>query len=1002
MRAINIILLLAAFIALSDSRSLRARQHVAHPEESDLENSMPESQAELEALLKEHLSEAKTHGAKEVFVYNPQINRTAKQGRIGSLPKELELEDAAETDADSTAIRPNFKDADLENFINFVAQLTKINVIPTKDTQGVKVSLNMRTDLTKKEVWEVFLTVTEMAGFTINKSGNVYKVLRQDSKKTEPLPAYINVPASSLPDSDQSIRFVTFLRNIQASEVEALLKGMLGSGGDLLRQDNVNGFIITDKCNNIKSAMTILNELDDAGLQEVVSVLPLKKTDATEVKTLLDNMTKNAGDKSNNAIVARLLGKTQESSEYFSAATKIIVEDRSNSLILLGNQKSIKKIEDFVAKYIEREDTVCESPIHRYQLKFNDASTFKTLLDNIVNTQTESGTEKLGGVRNGGKYFKRMRFEVDKDSNSLLVSCLDPNDWKLLKKTIRDLDKPQAQVSIETLVVDINLQDIKELGGQIRSPRADQPFPNITWQSAGLTSAVQGGSPGSRNLVGDLGSILGSLSQGVSAFALSKGVGNVWAVFRALNQTTNASLVDNSFITISNRVPGTLSVGETRRVVTQQYSGPSGQAPSYGNQNASTSYSYTPQINSDGLINLNVNITMNSFIDTNGGQSTKNFKSTLSCANGQILVLGGFVKTKSTEAKTNGMPLLSEIPVLGWLFKDKNRTVTKTYTFFFICPTILKPRQKPGADIYTKMKLHRARREVENSILTANCVDPIHNIFFNGEKENYHHKVDDFANARFQPSTVDIRHDPFYNPGILDKTRIDFNDDYEDNKIAQALAQAEALASGETPSKEQNPNADKEPLKQAPPAELQNPCQAAPKEDSIINKLTKKLKSSPKEKVEKPSLAINIPQLPPISHEKRLKFKEVFETPTTTSTELSESDLWKRRNALKQLLSSNPKPVKTAPTPSVVEQENTLSEVSSTKQHTPDPVDELVAEQEAKRNKFKETLTLGDKNSKPIEAPLAARRRSLKELLASYPSTKDGVKPHSQTLQREG
>ena len=911
-------------------------------------------------------------GAKEIFVYAPKPHKSNGPDHIGSLPPE-EITPTKPEPKDTATIRPNFENAELENLINFVAQLTQINVIPTKDTQGVKVSLNMRSNLTTKEVWEVFLTVIEMAGFTINRAGNVYKVLRQDAKKTEPLPAYINVPASTLPDTDASVRFVTFLRNIQASDVESLLRGMLGQGGDVTRQDNVNAFIITDKCNNIKSAMTILNELDNAELREVVSVIPLKKTDATEVKKLLDDMTKNVGDKSNNAIVARLLGKTQESSEYFSASTKIIVEDRSNSLILMGNQKSIKKVEDFIEKYIEGDlQGEVESPIHRYQLEYSDAREMKELLDAIVNTQTDSGAERFGGVRKGGKYFKKMRFEVDKDNNALLVSCSDKSDWKMLKRTIKDLDKPKTQVAIETLIVDIDLDNQKGLGSQIRSPRADQPFPNIGWQSAAIGPVVLGGSVGATNLFGNFGSMLTSLAQGTTAVALSKSVGGIWGIFNVLNTNSNASLVDNSFITVANRVSASLTVGESRRVVSQVYAGNSSNTNSYETKKAGTSYSYTPQVNPDGLINLNVNITMKSFL-TDNATTDKSFKSTLACADGQVLVLGGFVKTKATESQNDGMPLLSQIPLIGWLFKNKSRRVTKTYTFFFICPTILKTRTKPGVDMYTRMKLHRARKEVEASVLTSSIMDPVHNIFFNGSKENYHHKIDDFANARFQPSTIDIKHDPFYNPGIVDQNPQDFADEYASNNVVQKMVAAQAASEGKgKPETLTTTKVLKNP-------EQRDSKEIAPSPEAQKMRITLTDRTAEKE--------------PEVSTEKRAKLKEILSSREIESDEdnfTTSHSLDDQRSAFKKMLSGSPSGPATSGNP---------QPVPPSKKHsiTYDHVAQLIKQQEDKRSQLKDMLSIGDKKAVPYTNDATSKRKNLKELLASY-STKP--QPQQEALNQ--
>jgi hypothetical protein len=114
--------------------------------------------------------------------------------------------------------------------------------------------------------------------------------------------------------------------------------------------------------------------------------------------------------------------------------------------------------------------------------------------------------------------------------------------------------------------------------------------------------------------------------------------------------------------------------------------------------------------------------------------------------------------------------------VLGWLFKNHERTVEKTYVFIFMAPTIVKPRQQPGMGLYTKMKLHQATREIEQGVRTSHTPDPLYNWFFNEKKENYSHKVIDFANARYQPTTVDIKYDPYYRAK-------DDDDDQKDEEV---------------------------------------------------------------------------------------------------------------------------------------------------------------------------------------------------------------------------
>ncbi len=653
----------------------------------------------------------------------------------------------------------NFENAELSNVINYITSKKDINIVPTKETAGARISLSMRKPMTPDEAWNLFFTIIESAGFTVVKAGPIYKVVRQDVKKTEPLPAYINVATKDLPDSDLTIRFVTILQNIATSDVEQLMRGMLGAGGDLIVQPNLNGFIITDKCYNIKAAMKVINELDQAGIQEVFKVLPLKRSEARDVKALLDQLIKQP--EGNPIARALLLGRQGESSvEYFSSSTKIIVEERSNSLILLGTNMAIKKIEDFIDQYIEHNEKMVESPIHYYPLQNADAAQIKGILEEVVNASSESGADQYGGVRNGGKYFRKMRFEVDQPNNALVISSVDKQDWKILKKTLQDLDKHQPQVAIETLIVNVAITDNKSIGAQLRLPNMKSPFDKLQWQTAMVGAAATGGTQSQPNLLGDLGSFLRTISAGNTVLSLTNSTG-MWGFLQALKTQTNTSIIDNPFITIANRVSGTVSVGETKQVAQADFQG-------YGNSSyqgyipkkADTKLTFKPQINLDGIINLGITINIDSF-ETGSDTSNKMLQTSVAIANGQVLILGGFVKTQADESE-QATPVLSRIPVLGWLFKQKTRNLVKTYTFLFISPTIVKPREKPGSELYTKMKLSKARDEIKNSVQTDWGKDPIHNWFFNSEKEDYHHKVPDFANARYQPTNVDIKHDPYY------------------------------------------------------------------------------------------------------------------------------------------------------------------------------------------------------------------------------------------------
>lgn len=656
----------------------------------------------------------------------------------------------------------NFENTELSNFVNYMAELKKINLIPDKGLAGAKVSLTIRDPLTVKGAWNIFLTVLEMAGFSIIKVGKVHKVVPKDQKLKQPLPVYINVPFDTLPESDLNIRYVIFLQNLSVESVRDLLGSMLSATHSVVPQQDVNGFIITDKSYNIRSAIRILQELDQSGQPETVVVLRLKRSNATDVKELLQALIK----KPEGSPLARLLGRGAEGArEYFPAGTKIIAEERTNSLVLLGAPGPIAKIEKFIVENIDKELKGAESPLHIYELQHTDAAQIAEILRTVTAApQGGPGQQatKYGAIRGGVKYFKSMIFEVDKDGNRLIVSSTDKEDWKLLKKTIQDLDKPQPQVALETMIVLITASDLKRIGGMLRDKSRDNPGilgRHVDFQSTPLTGEPSL-FPDNTNPISLLGDLLGQLAatQGAALLSIGKS-GNIWAVFQAVKQISNASILSQPFITVANKAKASIEVGTTERVVQEE--GDEGRR-GFAEVDASTKLEVEPQINLDGIIRLQINVKIEAFTDpTVGNKESRKIDTNVTIADGQVLVLGGFVQTevRETKAKT---PLLSEIPIFGWFFKKQDREIRKQYVFIFMSPTIIKPRQQPGMQLYTKMKLHDATDQLEQSIITTKTRDPIFNWFFNPEKENYSHKVIDYANARYQPTTVDIQNDPYY------------------------------------------------------------------------------------------------------------------------------------------------------------------------------------------------------------------------------------------------
>jgi len=329
------------------------------------------------------------------------------------------------------------------------------------------------------------------------------------------------------------------------------------------------------------------------------------------------------------------------------------------------------------------------------------------------------------------------------------------------------------------LIVTINASDFKELGGALRNKFDNQLGKGVTLQSPTPGGTILKGQDQGVPEQSLMGNMLAGFTGNVGTTLISFGKDtNIWGAFKALRRLTNASILSQPFFTIVNKTQANIKVGTERQVLVETTG--TGGIGGYQYEKAYTEITLTPQINVDGIIRLDLLVDVEDFTDeSSGNKSVRKLKTDVSVADGQILVLGGFVRTNVAETQFK-TPLLGDIPILGWMFKYKTKTIIKDYVFIFMSPTIIKPRSAPGSDLYTRIKLHAATDNIDETVETKKTKDPIHNWFFNPEGENYSHKVVDFANARYQPTTVDIKNDPYYHATLSNGLKDKIKEEYEE------------------------------------------------------------------------------------------------------------------------------------------------------------------------------------------------------------------------------
>jgi general secretion pathway protein D len=693
-----------------------------------------------------------------------------------ALPLELQHESPKKTptpklDHDIPYVELNFENADLENLIKQVEAIFEITFITddmidplpknSKALKGNKISFKTQEPLKKEAAWDLFLTFLDITGFAVvpTPEDKIYRIKQIAPARQSPIVAYIGTPLADLPDNDELIRYVYFVQNSTVQALQPIIDALRSRDAQLIVLNEHKAFILIDKAYNIKTLMNIIKELDQITMPQAMSVLKLQKADALQVKKLYDSLIQTGENETN-----RLIGpRKQPTSLYFPENTRIIAEPRTNSLILLGQQDAIKKIEEFIVQNVDIDLDQPYSPLNIYKLRYADAETVANIMTKVTEFGHETPAGKSGGVRGGDKYTQPMAFIPEKETNQLVIKG-NYEDYMNAKVIIDELDKPQSQIAIEILILDVNLDDLKQMGTQLRSkvPGTTEGIVgnNVKFQTSGLfqTAGIQtnASGPGVDRLLANLISLAVGAPTGNTIVTLGQDLFGVWGIFQVLRTITNTQLMSNPFLVATNKTPAVVKLGQTRRVNTSEViSGTT--APTQGDVSANLEIKITPQINSDGMIILQLSVTIDQFTSTtdftDANMINKQIITQTIVADKEVLALGGLIQNQTTDSK-NKVPILGDIPILGWFFKNKETEVIKSNLLILLSAQIIRPYDANQAAEFTNDRI-ADYNEDRNAIETfAERRDPIDRNFFAKQEDIYPEKVDEFLFKRHNKPPV--------------------------------------------------------------------------------------------------------------------------------------------------------------------------------------------------------------------------------------------------------
>jgi general secretion pathway protein D len=572
----------------------------------------------------------------------------------------------------------NLKDTDIQEFIKFVADVTETTMVIDPNVKG-KVRVISSKPVTQAELYDLFLSILDVQGYTAVRSGKVIRIVPAKDARSSPVPIMADQSAVG---SDEYVTQVIRLDNISAAKLIPVLRPLVPQQAHMAAYAPSNAIIISDIRSNIGRIVEIIERMDRSAVQ-TTEIIRLKYGVAEDVVTMLNTLEKS---------------RQGEGAEADKEAV-LVADKRTNSVVVTADELTVDRIRKLVS-YL---DTPLEQSgnVRVIYLEYADAMEVAEVLTRVV--QNISRLEEGGSNRRQGNSDSTI--EADEGTNSLIITA-DTDEMAALEAVIARLDIRRAQVLIEAIIVEMDVTEGQELGLQWLFSNDSGMFgSNISAGEAqrqrnqGIADALLP-DDGSENI--GTRAVAGALSQ-VPGTTLGWGVVDedltMTVILNALESDANSNILSTpSLLTLDNE-EAYITVGQQVPFVTGSYTntgtGNGAQNPfqTIERQSVGVTLKVTPQINEGDAVVLDivqeVSSVAPSLLASDLITNERKIETMVLANDNDIVVLGGLVRDEVTD-QTQGVPVLSDIPLLGRLFRNDSVSVTKSNLLVFIRPTIIR------------------------------------------------------------------------------------------------------------------------------------------------------------------------------------------------------------------------------------------------------------------------------------------------------------------------
>ncbi|MGE3479819.1 MAG: type II secretion system secretin GspD [Gammaproteobacteria bacterium] len=569
----------------------------------------------------------------------------------------------------------NLKDADISAVIGTISEITGKNFIVDPRVKG-KITIISSRPMESDEIYQVFLSVLDVYGFSAVPSGKVVKIIPDANAKQIAVPT---TDDDSPGRGDEFVTRVIELRNVSAAQLVPILRPLVPQQGHLAAYVSSNMLIIADRASNINRLVNLINRIDLPSSDEI-EIVPLQHASAAEIVRIMTALAQQ--DK------ARGGGAPTDP----DASPVLIADERTNSVLIGGGKSGRLRLRALISHLDTPLQTQGNTRV--IYLRYAQAKDLVPVLTGVSSSVEQQG-KVAGQAATPATNNLPINIQADESSNSLVITA-PPDIFNALEGVIKQLDIRRAQVMVEGIIAEVSTDRNNELGVQWiadGTPGGNGPV--------GVTNFSNSGS------ISDIATAIAT--SGIPSFGngLTLGVGrfnsddiNFAAILQALKSDGSTNILSTpSLVTLDNE-EAEIIVGQEVPFVTGSFTSTGTGTGNVTNpfqtisrENVGITLKVKPQINEGDAVKLDIEQTIDSLSTAAGAvdliTNTRSIKTSIIVDDRQVVVLGGLIRDDVQES-VQKVPLLGDIPLLGMLFRSKTATKNKTNLMVFLQTTILR------------------------------------------------------------------------------------------------------------------------------------------------------------------------------------------------------------------------------------------------------------------------------------------------------------------------